>query len=139
MIIAGMSKEDLVLLAFSREETETKLSWHHSREFEYEGEMFDIVDTAFRGDSVFYWCWHDTEETNIGKQIDDLAARTLGGDPQKKEQQQRFVNLMKIQFLACGYSPGLTPDPGGHFTFPEHPTDYVSVSFQPLTPPPKFS
>ena len=139
MIIAGMNKEHLVLLTFSLAETETVLSWHHSREFEFEGEMFDIVETEIFGDSVFYWCWHDKEETGINRQIDDLVANALSSDPQKREQQQRFTSFLKIQYLAGGYSPGLTPDPGSHFIFPDHPTDYLSVSLQPLPLPPRSS
>jgi hypothetical protein len=139
MIIAGMNKKDLVLLTFSLEEKDTDLSWHHSREFEFEGEMYDIVESEVHGDSVSYWCWHDKEEMKIRKQIDDFAASALSSDPQKKEQQQRVVNLLKLQYLSCGYSWELLPDLSGNLTFPDHPSDYISVSFQPPSPPPKIS
>src|SRR5690606_39601506 len=51
-MIAGMDEEELVLLKFTKEETQTKLRWEHSKEFEYDGQMYDIVSKEVKGDSI---------------------------------------------------------------------------------------
>lgn len=39
----GFAEEDLVLLRFSYSETKHLLRWEHAAEFEYLGQMYDIV------------------------------------------------------------------------------------------------
>ncbi|MFH1049421.1 MAG: hypothetical protein V1779_00660 [bacterium] len=49
-MIAGLDKDELVLLKFTEEELVLKLRWEHSKEFEYHYQMNDIVDQAIQGD-----------------------------------------------------------------------------------------
>ena len=42
-MVAGIDQNELVLLKFSKEEAEKQLRWEHSKEFEYEGQMYDVV------------------------------------------------------------------------------------------------
>src|SRR5688572_27780769 len=74
-MIAGMQGEELELLKFSKAETQTKLRWEHSREFEYNSQMYDVVAVITKADSVFYWCWWDNEETLLNKQLGQLVAQ----------------------------------------------------------------
>ncbi|HMR42371.1 MAG TPA: hypothetical protein PKC40_00990, partial [Saprospiraceae bacterium] len=74
-IMAGLDREDLILLKFTAAEAQAKLRWEHAREFEYEGQMFDVVEREIRGDTSFYWCWWDSEETALNKELSALAAR----------------------------------------------------------------
>ncbi len=48
-IISGADKNGLVVLEFSKMETESLLRWEHSREFEYNGQMYDIVESWASG------------------------------------------------------------------------------------------
>lgn len=38
------------------------MKWIHSREFEFKGQMFDVVRKAFKGDSVEMFCYRDLGE-----------------------------------------------------------------------------
>ncbi|MBN2265125.1 MAG: hypothetical protein JW775_04845 [Candidatus Aminicenantes bacterium] len=78
-IIAGVREDDLVLLRFSEEESRTRLRWEHAREFEYDGQMYDIVDTWTVGETVYYRCWWDREETRLNQRLRELAIRAFGG------------------------------------------------------------
>lgn len=79
-MIAGLDQEELVLLKFSNEETKTELRWEHSKEFEYKGQMYDIVSKEIKADSVFYRCWWDHEETLLNKKLTKLVAKALDLD-----------------------------------------------------------
>ena len=62
-IIAGIDKNELILLRLSEIESQTKLNWKHSKEFEFNQQMYDIVETEVKGDTIYYWCMRDTKET----------------------------------------------------------------------------
>jgi hypothetical protein len=138
-IIAGLDKKDLVLLTFSADEAERELSWHHSREFEYEGEMYDVVEAIHTEDGVSYWCWHDKKEKFIDEKLDELVAKTLMNDPQNKENQKRVSSFLNLPFFLWNDSW----DSIEHYQIRNSTTDnfsyYSSVFIPPPSPPPKFS
>ena len=56
-------KTDLVLLKFSTAELiSPHIKWKHSKEFWYQDQMYDIIDTEIKNDSIYYWCWEDNAE-----------------------------------------------------------------------------
>lgn len=97
-IIAGIDKSELVLLSFSKEEAQN-LKWKHSKEFEYKGSMYDIVETLEGKDSISYWCWWDHEETLLNKQLKELTADVFSKDPVKKEKQNQLISFLKTFFI----------------------------------------
>jgi hypothetical protein len=136
-IIAGIDKEDLVLLKFSLEDTHNKLRWKHSKEFEYLGEMYDIVETEQDGDSISYWCWWDHEETKLNKQAEKIVANLLGTNPMNKEKQQQIVNILKSLFITNFKVQKL------FFQFSKHNNSLYLIHYKyflnnPPTPPPRW-
>lgn len=104
-LINSVHEDELVLLKFSNSEIYTKLNWEHSREFEYNNEMYDIVKTTTTHDSTFYWCWWDNEETLLNKKLDTLYAFAIGIDEkQKKNKSNVLVFLKTIIFQENNYS-----------------------------------
>lgn len=99
-IIAGIDKSELVLLKFTDEEKQSQLKWKHSKEFQYKGEMYDIVEKEIRGDTTYYWCWWDHEETKLNKQLMGLVSRALGNNPKNQENQKRFYKFFSSLFYA---------------------------------------
>ncbi|MBK9591208.1 MAG: hypothetical protein IPO32_06800 [Crocinitomicaceae bacterium] len=55
-IIEGIDRSELVELSFTPEE-EQQLRWEHSKEFEYKGEMYDVVESKSENGKITYWCW----------------------------------------------------------------------------------
>jgi len=98
-MIDGLQKEELVVMKFSTEETKTKLSWKHSREFSYRGEWYDIVSTTLRGDSTEYLVWHDHEETALCKKLDFLVKSIWQNNPGRQEKQGRLMLFAKTLVL----------------------------------------
>lgn len=72
-ILGGIDKEELISLTFKTTETSEILHWEHPGEFEYLGRMYDVVETKVKGDSISYWCWPDHEETQLNRQINEMA------------------------------------------------------------------
>lgn len=98
-ILNNIHEEDLILLKFTKEESEN-LKWKHSMEFEFQGEMYDIVKQEIQSENIVYWCWNDNKETRINKQIDSLLAFVLGENQQNKEKQKRLNDYFNSLFFS---------------------------------------
>jgi hypothetical protein len=97
-IIAGIDKSELVFLKFTEKEKQTKLRWEHAKEFEYQGQMYDVTDYQTIGDTTYYWCWWDYEETNLNKQLNKKLSESLEGNPQNHERQLKLFSFLNSLF-----------------------------------------
>ena len=97
-IIAGLDEGDLVTLKFKKSSIRSELKWKHSKEFEYQGEMYDIVKSIVRGDTIRYTCWWDNKETKLNKQLAHLMKDVIGSNPQNKENQKRLGSFYQKLF-----------------------------------------
>lgn len=98
-MIAGINCTELVPLTISKQDAANKLNWHHSKEFEYLGQMYDIVYTDSLGnDSLQYWLYWDNEETKLNRQLASLVANVLGHDPVQQDRNAQFNNFAKDIF-----------------------------------------
>jgi hypothetical protein len=98
-LIAQVDKTELVLLKFTAEEAANQLEWEHGKEFEYRNEMYDVVSTETHGDTTYYWCWWDYEETALNRQLVDLTALALNKDPQHQNQKQQLTQFLQHLFV----------------------------------------
>ena len=99
-IIAGIDREELVLLKFTQKEKQTQLNWKHSKEFEHKGEMYDVVETETIGDTTYYWLWWDYEETKLSRQLSELISVALANNPKNQENQKRLHNFFKSLYFS---------------------------------------
>lgn len=90
-----MDQDDLVLLKLRLEDSQTILHWEHAHEFEYQGQMYDLVETAIKGDTVYYRCWLDSDESKIKVQIKELVANALNTNPEHQGNTERLVHFYK--------------------------------------------
>jgi hypothetical protein len=137
-IIAGICKSDLVLLIFSTEETRTLLRWEHSREFEYNRQMYDIVETKSLGDTVYYWCRWDQEETKLNEQLRELAAQAPGEAPNSGDDRDSLVSGMRsfCRTVLFYWKPS-APESSFNCFLP-YSDLYSSTDIRPPTPPPRL-
>jgi hypothetical protein len=136
-IISGMDQEDLCLLTFSLRDSED-LDWHHSAEFAYEGEMYDVVHRESCGDSVSFWCWKDVKETALRQQVELLAQSFGQGVPVTNTPGQHLLQYIKNVFCqADAHSSHHRPLALARIVSPAN--GYRSVPGNaPPTPPPDF-
>ncbi len=138
-LISGIDKEELVLLKFTEEEKQTQLNWKHSKEFEYKGEMYDIVETKIVGDTTYYWLWWDHEETKLNKQLNQLVSFALGHNPKNQENQKRLEKFFKSLYFSENENKELLTffEVNSKFYFRQN--FYPSVFLIPPVPPPEKS
>ncbi len=135
-MIAGIDRDELVLLTFSKEETETELRWKHSREFEYKGEMYDIVEKTVGRDSVSYWCWWDHEETALNRQLDGLLARVMGQNPERQKNQAQLSQFFKNLYFQEVQEESVEMESLDKTTF-FYANRFQSIGLSPPIPPPR--
>jgi hypothetical protein len=88
-----LSKEDLKTLRFSKHQVNTVLDWEHEKEFEFNGNMYDVIEKTSTQDSVIFIVWKDNDETTIKRQLDDVMA-SLYSQPDPV-QQVRLICFIK--------------------------------------------
>lgn len=98
-MIEGLQDEELVHLVFDQNEI-LELRWEHSREFEYRGEMYDVVRSENVKGVVHYWCWHDHEETSLNKRLTESVQLAWGKNPRRDHQQDRLSWFFKSLYFA---------------------------------------
>ena len=99
-IIAGLDRSELVKLSFTAEELEQDVDWEHAGEFEYNGEMYDVVETATEGEKTVYWCWWDHEETSLNKRLNYLLAIALGNTNNEPDKHGPVSVFLKLLYTA---------------------------------------
>jgi hypothetical protein len=138
-IIDGIEKDELVLLKFSKKETETELLWSHPREFEYNHKMYDIVKTKTEGDTVYYWCWYDHEETMLKREMEKVADQALGKKQKIREEIALLISFSKTLYFPFSFNSDVII-----LDFLCNQVDlfydlYSQIFVKPPTPPPQLS
>lgn len=137
-MIEGIDKEELVLLVFTEEQTQTQLRWEHSKEFEYDGFMYDIVEQSVKNDSIYYLCWLDHDETKLNKQLSGLVENIFGKDDKNKENKHRIVTFFKTLFqddTDVRLKAECNEIDKQNWGYLEH---FDSISLTPIPPPPEL-
>ncbi len=140
-MIAGMNQEELVLLKFTKEEINTKLRWEHSKEFEYNGQMYDIVSKEVIGDYIFYRVWWDHEETKLNKNLKKLVAVAFSQDEERNKAQMSLYVYLESFFFNDIFDWKAKPSQKLWVVYQNtlHPEIFNSFLLSPPKPPPKFS
>ncbi len=136
-IISGEAgKEELVLLRFSLEEAAGLLRWEHPGEFEFGGEMYDVVERRVTGDSVCYWCWWDRKETDLNKQLGHWSGKHHETDLPLARDHSRLSTHMFTPFIAAAAGQvRFMPRAGSGVTVIAY-NHYQSICTSPPDPPP---
>ena len=137
-LLGGVEENEMVRLSFDRAQIRSVLRWEHDGEFEYRGEMYDIVKTEFRGDSVFYWCIHDRSETLINRQLEALTARAAGSDPPTQEYLKKIFDFFK-KLCAPAHDAGVERLKTCSVAVHTYNSKTEAPPFAPPYPPPKSS
>jgi magnesium-transporting ATPase (P-type) len=136
-MIAGIEKEELVLLKFKTEEEKALLRWEHSKEFEYRGQMYDVVLREQVGDSTYYHCWWDAEETALNQQLTDLTQLALNTNPERQKHQKTLYSFLQTLYFPSNYKWLACIHESSNSFISYFPNIQASIYFQPPTPPPE--
>lgn len=135
-ISSGISRDKLVLLKFSVEESKKKLNWKHSREFEYNHNMYDVVEKKTIGDTVYYWCYYDHEEAELNRKIEKLIDRASNRSTKLITDLYYLMYFFKSLYCPLFFdlsfpTPQILGKKENQFSYL-----YSSIFISPSTPPP---
>lgn len=138
-IIAGIDKNELVSLTFTLEEVKIKVNWKHAKEFRYNDNMYDVVEADTCDNIVTYWCWWDSEETKLNKQLKKLLAHFLRTNTQNKETKTQLANFYdSLYYSYCKvWKASINKHQKIQFTL--YSNNYESLNIAPSNPPPIYS
>lgn len=131
-----IEEERLVILKFTLKQTQTLLRWEHAMEFEYQGQMYDVIESQTVGDSIYYKCWWDVEETKVKQQLAELKQQSPYRDAEKQKVQQQLAQFFKSLFIQQ-YHPLLACFSFYQTIKAARTNHYRSLCFQPPFPPPR--
>lgn len=95
----GLSSDQLVLIKLSQADSKTQLDWKHSKEFEYQGQMYDVVRSEVKNDCIYYWCWWDHKETSLNKTLNALSTKAAEKDPLQQENRYLLKQFFKMLYF----------------------------------------
>lgn len=96
-IIAGISKDQLVLLKFTQQDS-ANLEWKHAKEFKYQGYFYDIVEKEHHNDTTYFWCWWDYEETQLSKQLENVFVHAFAKNRAASKSKSAFYTFYSKLF-----------------------------------------
>lgn len=137
MMIRGINPGKLILLRFSHEDTSRQLRWEHAQEFEYNGNMYDIVKTTQTADSVNYLCWPDHRETALNKELNRLVDIAMGDDTENKQNNKRLIDFLQQLYPPEQTDSNLLPE-SGLLTITSYRKHLITRSLSIDLPPPKI-
>ena len=98
-MIAGIDKKELVYFEFSTQEINTKLRWEHSKEFEYNNQMYDVVEKKIINGKTQLWCWLDSEETILNQKLQKLLTSVFSHDVKSKDKESKVFSFYKTLYF----------------------------------------
>jgi len=89
-----------VTLKFHKEEINKYLRFEHSDEFEFNSKMYDVIKRTVAGDSVYFICYSDDEESYLNKILISLVSDSMSKDPISKEKINRTDDFYKSLYFS---------------------------------------
>jgi len=134
----GILENELVKLTFSKKEIPSLLKWEHDKEFEYNGQMYDVVEVTEIGDSLQYLCWWDKAETATKKNKQKLLYAKIDTSNPANHFPFTFSDYYKsIYFINHPFNGGETLE-NGHNKPITNSTFTGILIVQSLSPPPRL-
>jgi len=137
-IVAGLDRSELVLLKFTRDECESTLQWKHSKEFEFNGSMYDIVEAEVKDGKVHFWCWWDNKETKLNQQLDNLLVGAWNNDPAQRRNKEHLNQLYKSLFIETHPISTQKPYVDQERAIIPYEFGFLTRAYPPPVPPPRI-
>ncbi|MEY4029319.1 MAG: hypothetical protein RJA90_504 [Bacteroidota bacterium] len=134
----GIHVNELVKLTFLKKEIPKLLKWEHDKEFEYDGQMYDVVEVTDVGDSLQYLCWWDKAETATKQNMQNLISEEINKSKPSKHKPVNFSDYYKSIYVfltPCSENEIVVPIGRTSFSFAKH---EGILSTEPPFPPPKI-
>lgn len=136
-IMEVTSNDELISFTFEQKDTLKVLKWKHSKEFEYKGEMYDIVRREYENNHVTYYLWWDHEETALNGKLDKLTAALFDQSPSKERSSQQLSFFLTHLFVEESDLFSINLQLKDQNQFYHYSSHYTGFNPGPTCPPPK--
>lgn len=79
--------------------------WHGTDEFQYRGQMYDIIRSEEHGDTIWYYCHRDIAETKLLNNLSRYVSNYLHQHPDKQQKNTFFKTHLDKTFLISYIGP----------------------------------
>ena len=103
--------------------------------------MYDVVSKEIKGDTIYYRCWWDHEETALNKKLQELVAQTFDKDKDKQRTQKQLTNYFQSFFCSTLFEWQATvpEDLVEIYQTIVYEDNFSTIRLSPPTPPPQYS
>ncbi|QQS35359.1 MAG: hypothetical protein IPM56_14060 [Ignavibacteriales bacterium] len=132
-------KEKIILLSFRITDIENKtidFIWKHSKEFKFNGDMYDIVERIDTKDSVHFYCFLDKKENKLNAAFNDQYENDL--EEKKRKTSGRSLAAQQVTDLFLALIILSTPDCAGQKYLSLLEKGYLNNEPDIPSPPPKI-
>lgn len=140
-IESGAMESSLTLLRIPRsleQNPNADFKRFHAAEFRYKGVMYDVVRQEVKGDTTWYWCIADWEDTHLQNQWDDYRAQgSRSEQPVQRAAEDRLFKFWQGLFIHELSPSHLALRSGAPVKPWKHDRRYRSVSRPIPQPPPE--
>lgn len=131
----GLREDELHVITVTAE-NKHELTWEEENEFEYRGNMYDVVRQETLNGSTKYFCINDRQEETLFANLEDLSRRKADSHSPNsmlvKKIADLFANVEAAQQTAF-LQPSCLAGCYGTFQLHKYPTPYMNI----VVPPPQ--
>jgi hypothetical protein len=138
LMVSQLPEDALVILTFTIDEAKN-LEWEHAKEFEYDGQMYDVVETKHHDNLVTYVCWPDEKESFLNTQLNQLAQEASQNNRDQKEGNRQLLTFIKSLFVSASEPTILNAIVLIKNNFPHYSSNFDSIRLDIDSPPPRHS
>lgn len=109
----------------------------HNREFQFLGEMYDIVRKTAHSDTTYYYCFHDSDESEVVRDINQWMHDNFGDSSNSKDKTKAMKDAFKQPYIANKPTFTFIPEVR-YITLVHTPQIYTSLSSGVVAPPPEL-
>ena len=80
------------------------LEFKHEEEFKLNGEMYDIVRSEIRNDTIYYVVFHDKKETSLYRSLTTAVNQRSSHDQASTQRALQLFSIGQCQYLPIGES-----------------------------------
>ncbi len=78
------------------------LEFEHAEEFKLNGEMYDIVRSEIRNDTIYYVVFHDKKETSLYRSLTTAVNQRSSHDQASNQRALQLFSIGQCQYLPIG-------------------------------------
>jgi hypothetical protein len=138
LILNNPDEKKLVVFRFTQKEVNALIQNNKDREFEYKGNMYDVVHQHLDGDTTVLVCYRDTRETTLNTEAEKLLSKALGQGPLRQNQAEQIRNFFDSVFENNLFDWNTANYPLFTIHYSLFTFHFSSLALSPLSPPPKI-